>query len=52
MNHGNREASSANSLHSLVRPSGKSLIYIKNNKDPRIDPWGTPVLTIMSCNAV
>ena len=34
----NREVSSANSLHSLLRPSDKSLIYIKNNKGPRIDP--------------
>ena len=41
----NREMSSENSLHSLLRPSDKSLIYIKNNKGPRIHPWGTPALT-------
>ena len=41
----NREVSSANSLHSLLRPSDKSLIYVKNKKSARIDPWGTPALT-------
>ena len=41
----NKEVSSANSLHSILRPSDKSLIYLKNNKCPRIDPWGTPALT-------
>ena len=35
----NREVPSRNSLHLLLRPSCKSLIYIKNNKGPRIDPW-------------
>ena len=25
----------------LIR--GKSLIYIKNNSGPRIEPWGTPL---------
>ena len=39
----NREVSSANSLHLLLRPSDKSLICIKNNKGPRINPWLTPV---------
>ena len=28
-----------------LKPSGKSFIYTKNNKDPRIDPSGTPALT-------
>ena len=41
----NREVSSANSSYSLLRPSAKSLIYIKNRKGPRIEPWGTPTLT-------
>ena len=40
----NREVSSANSLHSLLRPSDKSLTYIKNNKGPRMDSWRRPVL--------
>ena len=40
----NREVSSANSLHSLLRPSDKSLIYL-NNKNPTTDLWGTPALT-------
>ena len=31
----NREVSSAKSLHSLLRPSDKSLIYIRNIKGPR-----------------
>ena len=31
----NREMSSAKSLHSLLRPSDKSLIYIRNIKGPR-----------------
>ena len=41
----NIEVSSANNLHSLLRPSDKSLIYIKDNKGPGIDPWETPALT-------
>ena len=40
----NREVSSANSLHSLLGPPDKSLIYI-NNKGPSIDPWRIPALT-------
>ena len=34
--------------HSLAfeeNPSDKSLIHIKNNNGPRIEPWGTPALT-------
>ena len=27
-----------------VKALGKSLTYIRNNKGPRIDPWGTPYL--------
>ena len=41
----NRNVPSANSLHSILRPSDKSLIYIKNNKSPNIDPWGTSAWT-------
>ena len=40
----NREVSSANSLHSLLRPSDNLSIYIKNNKGPKVHPWGTPAL--------
>ena len=35
--------SSANSLHSLLRPFAKLLTHIKNKRDPRMDPCGTPV---------
>ena len=38
----NKEVSSANNLHSLLRPSGKSLTYIKNKRGPRMEPCGTP----------
>ena len=34
--------SSANNLHSLLRPFVKSLTYIKNKRGPRIEPCGTP----------
>ena len=37
----NKEVSSANNLHSLLRPSGKSLTYIKNKRGPRMEPCGT-----------
>ena len=37
--------SSANSLAFEDNPSDKSLIYIKNNNGPSIEPWGTPALT-------
>lgn len=36
--------SSAKSLVFVVKPSGKSLIYTKKNRGPRIEPYGTPAL--------
>ena len=39
-----REVSSANNLAIELSPSGRSLIYIKNNRGPRMDPCGTPAL--------
>ena len=38
----NKEASSAKNLHSLSRPFGKSLTYIKNRWGPRMEPCSTP----------
>jgi hypothetical protein len=32
-------------LDLLVTVLGKSFIYNKNSKGPKIDPWGTPFLT-------
>ena len=37
-------ASSAKRLAFVVKPSGKSLIYAKKNRGPRIEPFGTPAL--------
>ena len=42
-----REISSAKSLVLEDKPSDKSLIYIKNNNGPRMEPWGTPALTLV-----
>ena len=39
-----REVLSANNLAVELSPLGKSLIYIKNNRGPRMDPCGTPAL--------
>ena len=36
------EVSSANNLGFDAKLSGKSLIQIKTNSGPRIEPWGTP----------
>ena len=36
------EVLSANILHIDIIPSGKSFIYIKDNRGPNTDPWGTP----------
>ena len=41
---GNKEVLSANSFTLVVRPSVRSLMQIKNIKEPRIEPWGTPAL--------
>ena len=40
----NKEVSSANKLHSLLRPFGKSLTYVKNKRSPTMEPRGTPAL--------
>ena len=41
-----REVSSAKSLVLEDTPSTISLIYIKNNNSTRMEPWGTPALTL------
>ena len=38
----NKEMSSANNFCSLLRSFDQSLIYIANNRGPRVEPWGTP----------
>ena len=38
-----REVSSAKNLMLKDKPSARSLVCIKNNNDPRMEPWGTPV---------
>ena len=43
----NRAVSSANNLALDDKPSGKSLIQIKKSNGPKIDPWGTPALTLV-----
>ena len=43
----NREVSSANSLALDDKPSDKSLIEVKITNGPKIDPWGTPALTLV-----
>ena len=42
----NRGISSANSLGFEIKLSERSLINIKKKRGPRIDPWGTPALTL------
>ena len=37
-----RLASCANSLTRRVHEDGKSFIYIKNSRGPKVEPWGTP----------
>ena len=37
----NKEVSSANNLHSLLRPFGNSLTYIRNKRGPRMEPGDT-----------
>ena len=41
----NKDVSSANSLAFEDNPSGKLLIYIKNNNVPSVEPCETPLLT-------
>ena len=40
------EVLSANNLGFDAKFSDKSLIQIKNNRGPRIEPWGTPASTL------
>ena len=42
-----RKVSSAKSLILEDKSSAKSLICIKNNNGPRMEPWGTPALTLV-----
>ena len=42
-----REVSSAKSLVLEDKRSAKSLIYIKNNNGPRMEPRGTPAVTLV-----
>ena len=37
--------SSANRRGLVVVEFGRSFTYIRNNSGPRIEPWGTPILT-------
>ena len=41
---GKSDLSSANNSAMELSPSGRSITYIKNNRGPRMDPCGTPVL--------
>ena len=40
--------SSANFRILFTTPSSKSLMKIMNNKGPKIDPWGTPLITAVN----
>ena len=42
----NREVSSANSLGFKIKLSEKSLLNVTKKRGPRIDPRGTPALTL------
>ena len=33
------------SILKISLAEGRSLIYIKNRSGPKIDPWGTPIVT-------
>ena len=37
-----KTVSSANNLELNLEAKGRSLIYIKNDRDPSVKPWGTP----------
>ena len=47
-----REVSSANSLKFVIKSLERLLIYIKNDNDPSIDPWGTPALIYWSLKRI
>ena len=42
---GNKDVSSANTLPLEERLVARSLIEIKSNNRPRMDPWGAPAVT-------
>ena len=42
----NREVSSANSLGFKIKLSERLLINVKKKRGSRVDPWGTPALTL------
>ena len=42
-----RVVSSAKSRENKAVHNGRSLIYMRNNIGPRIEPWGTPIVTSM-----
>ena len=48
----NNELSSANNLVRLRSDSAISLIYTKNNRGPRTEPWGTPASTLLKLDEV
>ena len=43
----NREVLPAKILVRENKASAKSLIYIKNNNGPKMEPWGAPALTLV-----
>ena len=47
----NEEVSSANSFTLVVRPSIRPLIWIKNNKEPRMEHWGNRALMFFHVEA-
>jgi len=40
----NKTVSSAKNLGTVYKHEGRSLMYVKNNSGPNMDPWGTPYL--------
>ena len=47
MNYGKKRISSAKNLVLKDKPSAKPLIHIKNNNDPRMEPWETLGLNLV-----
>ena len=47
MNNGKKGSIISKILVLEDKPSAKSLIYIKNNNGPRMEPWGTPALILV-----
>lgn len=46
----NREVSSVKSFELELRPSDKSLMYIRERRGPNIEPWETPSVTSFQDN--